>query len=302
MYYLHVGKDDSLDGTLGMTAAVVLRLVEPICGLGHHIYMDNLYTSPALFTALQSHGFGACGTLRLNRRGIPPEAKGTLRKGATRVIRIEEGIKVVQWHDKRVVSLLSTLHDDSPVAVERRSRRAVGGREVVEKPEAIVEYNKYMGGVDRGDQLLTYYGYPHRTVKWWRRAFFFLFDAAVVNSYIMYCQQYNGRRLTHEQYRIELAKNLLKSANTPVPSTDPPHGPRLQLHNPLSRLTGRHFPGQLEKSAAGHQTQRDCTVCSRRKGRGRKPTTFFCKECDVPLCVVPCFELYHTKVDPQRYL
>ena len=62
-------------------------------------------------------------------------------------------MNVVQWHDKRVVSILSTLHDDSPVAVERRTRRAQGGREVVEKPEAIVEY---MGGVDRGDQMLTY--------------------------------------------------------------------------------------------------------------------------------------------------
>ena len=39
------------------------------------------------------------------------------------------------------------------VQVERRSRRVPGGREIVEKPQAVVEYNKYMGGVDRGDQL-----------------------------------------------------------------------------------------------------------------------------------------------------
>ena len=82
-------------------------------------------------------------------------------------------MSVVQWHNKRIVSFLTTLHDDSPIAFERRSHRAEGGREIVNKPEAIIEYNKYMGGVDRGDQLLTYYGYPHRTVKWWRRAFYF---------------------------------------------------------------------------------------------------------------------------------
>ena len=205
------GKDDSLDGELGMTAAVVLRLVEPICGLGHHIYVDNLYTSPALFTRLHSQGFEACGTLRLNRRGIPPEAKG---RGEKRLVPVDDDMNVVQWHDKRVVSILSTLHDDSPVAVQQRTRSAQGGREVVEKPEAIIEYNKYMGGVDQGDQMLTYYGYPHRTVKWWKRAFFSLFDAAIVNSYIMYCQKHQGRRLTHEQYRIELAKDLLSDANS----------------------------------------------------------------------------------------
>ena len=155
-----------------MTAAVVLRLVEPICGLGLHICGDNLYTSPALFTRLHSLGFEACGTLRLNRRGIPPEAKVRLEKGEKRLVPVDDDMNVVQWHDKRGVSILSTLHDDSPVAVERRTQRAQGGREVVEKPEAIVEYNKYMGGVDLGDQLLTYYGYPHRTVKWWKRAFF----------------------------------------------------------------------------------------------------------------------------------
>lgn len=160
-----------------------------------------------------------------------------------------------------------------------------------------------MGGVDRGDQLLTYYGYPHRTVKWWRRAFFFLVDAAIVNSYIMYCMaNREGRRFTHEQYRVELARDLLKAANTQLPSTDTPHGPHREIGNPLSRLTERHFPGQLARTAAGKQLQRDCAVCSHRKGRGRKTTTFCCKQCDIPMCVVPCFELYHTKVDPQRYL
>ena len=77
-----------------------------------------------------------------------------------------------QWHDKRIVSILTTMHREKPVEIQRRSRSAPGGREVVEKPEAVVEYNKFMGGVDRGDQLLLYYGFPHRTVKWWRRAFF----------------------------------------------------------------------------------------------------------------------------------
>ena len=260
------GKDDSLDGELGMTAAVVLHLVEPICGLGHHIYVDNLYTSPALFTRLHSLCFEACGTLRLNRRGIPPEAKGKLEKGEKRLVPVDDDMNVVQWHDKRVVSILSTLHDDSPVAVERRTRRAQGGREVVEKPEAIVEYNKYMGGVDRGDQMLTYYGYPHRTVKWWKRA---LFDAAIVNSYIMYCRQHQGRRRTHEQYRIELAKDILSDANSPVQpieSPQAPHGPHRQTLNPQSCLTERHFPGQLEKSGTTHQLQRDCTDVTNAKG------------------------------------
>ena len=305
-----LGKDDSLDDPLGMTAAVVLRLVEPVNGRGHHIYMDNYYTSPALFSRLRSLGFGACGTLRLTRRGVPAEAKARLEKGERRLVPVDEAMNVVQWHDKRLVSVLSTIHDDTPVAVERRSRRAPGGREMVEKPQAVVEYNKYMGGVDLGDQLLTY---SHRTRKWWRRTFFFLFDAAVVNSYTLYRQQQQergGRCLTHEQFRVELAKDLLAEANTATPlstaaalsATPASHGQHPEVLNPQSRLHDRHFPGQLGKTAAGKQIQHDCTVCSKRKGRGRKTTTYCCKQCQLPMCTVPCFELYHTKVDPQRYL
>ena len=109
--------------------------------------MDNFYTSPALFSRLRSLGFGACGTLRLNRRGVPAEAKSRLEKGERLLVSVDEGMNLVQWHDKRVVSVLSTIHDDTPVAVQRRSRRAPGGREMVEKPQAVVEYNKFMGGV-----------------------------------------------------------------------------------------------------------------------------------------------------------
>ena len=61
----YIGKDDSL-GTadVTMTQAVVMRLVDPIKGRGHHVYMDNYYTSPQFFSDLRDNGFGACGTVR----------------------------------------------------------------------------------------------------------------------------------------------------------------------------------------------------------------------------------------------
>ena len=212
---------------------------------------------------------------------------------------MNDKMAVVQWRDKRIVSILSTLHSDTPVEIERRSRHAPGGCEVVQKPEAVVEYNRFMGGVDREDQFLSYYGFPHHTVKWWRRPFFFLFDTAIVNSYIIYCTSQTGRRLSHEQFCITLAKQLLRSS--PAQETAS-HGPHHQPLQPLAQLTERHFPSQIEKSPVGHQLQQNCTVCSNKKERGRKTTTFKCKQCDLPMCVVPCFELYYTKVDPQRYL
>ena len=44
--------------------------------------------------------------------------------------------------------------------------------EVIRKPKVILEYNMYMGGVDKGDQLIIYYGFLHRKNKWYKRAFY----------------------------------------------------------------------------------------------------------------------------------
>ena len=42
------------------------------------------------------------------------------------------------------------------------------------------------GGVDKSDQYLSYYGFDHRMVKWYKRAVFHPLDLAIVNAYIMY--------------------------------------------------------------------------------------------------------------------
>ena len=45
-----------------------------------------------------------------------------------------------------------------------------------------------MGSVDLADQLVTYYGFENRSQKWWK-VFFFLVEVAIVDSYILYCEQ-----------------------------------------------------------------------------------------------------------------
>ncbi len=59
----------------GVTHDIVMRVTESLRGKGHHLYMDNFYTSPALFHSLKRVGIYSCGTLRCNRRGVPPVIK-----------------------------------------------------------------------------------------------------------------------------------------------------------------------------------------------------------------------------------
>ena len=140
----------------GLAHAVVMDLVNhhDLAQMGYIVFTDNFYSSPALFKDLTDHGFGACGTARKDRRGIPKHITGAcLKKGDVLSTR-DDGILALKWHDKRDVLMLSTYHDNSMVQKSRRSRAAEGGVENISKPTVIEDYNKFMGGVDLSKYII----------------------------------------------------------------------------------------------------------------------------------------------------
>ena len=133
------------------------------------MYVNNFYMSSQLFSDLRLSGCGACGTVRLNRHSLPKSLKQQpVKKGQVKVVQLDSSLLAVKWCDKRVVTILATIHDGSTVDTQRRSRDAPDCRATIRKPTAVAEYNKYMGWVDLADQLVTYYGFEHRSLKWWR--------------------------------------------------------------------------------------------------------------------------------------
>ena len=77
---------------------------------GHHLYTDNYYTSPTLFSHLYSRGTGACRTLRQNRKHVPLGIKNAKPpKGETAVM--SNGPLVILKHaDKQPVTMCPTIH------------------------------------------------------------------------------------------------------------------------------------------------------------------------------------------------
>ena len=72
---------------------------------GHHriLYMDNLYTSPALCHALLGVGIRSCGTCRPNRADHPPNLttfKASLAKGQTKTWQSGQ-LGCLFWHDSQ---------------------------------------------------------------------------------------------------------------------------------------------------------------------------------------------------------
>ena len=156
--YSYTGKNGGRSET-GLAHGVVLDLVddERLQGKEYVVVTDNFYSSPGLFRDLVARGFGACGTVRRDSKGLPVEVTDTtLRKGAV-TSSVDDSILTLKWKDKRDVLMLSTYHNSSMVTKTRRSRGAVGGVEDIQKPQVVEYYNQNMGGVDKSKLVTNHF-------------------------------------------------------------------------------------------------------------------------------------------------
>ena len=67
---------------------------------------------------------------------------------------------------------------------------------------------------------------------------------------------------------------------------------RADNNNP-SRLIERHFPSAYVP--VGKNRNRRCVVCT--ANDKRRESRYECKNCNVGLCVDPCFKIYHTELN-----
>ena len=156
---------------------------------------------------------------------------------------------------------------------------------------------KHKTGVDRSDQMLSYYAFESKTIKWWKKLFFHLFNLTVVNAHILY-NKTGKKKMSLEIFYEKVAEGLLTSAGAEIQV----HG---QTSSPAGKPVGRdHFLYRIPATHAKVQgtSQRSCCICvDRSKRQTRKTvekcTTMYCQKCDVGLCRRQCFEVYHTKLN-----
>ena len=106
---------------------VVTSLTEPLYNKGHVVCMDNFFASPALFEDLAQHQTGACGTLHVNRQGVPDRIKTARpRVGQPPITHTVGYTRYLSWYDKRLVNLITTVHSAQTYRKEVRSKRHQG--------------------------------------------------------------------------------------------------------------------------------------------------------------------------------
>ncbi|CAG2189525.1 CHD4 [Mytilus edulis] len=167
-------------------------------------------------------------------------------------------LQILKWKDKQDVHVCSSIHTAEFVNTGRNDR--VTGQ-AIQKPEAIMDYNKYMGAVDRCDQMITYPAFKRRTLKWWKKVFFHLLMLATLNAYLLYvefCRKKNRKPVLHRVFRREVVKSLISATAPPLPVV---RG-AANAHD-MERLTGRHFISKIvQKEGLKLKPLRTCPVCN----------------------------------------
>ncbi|XP_033109446.1 piggyBac transposable element-derived protein 4-like [Anneissia japonica] len=272
------------------TQEVVTSLCRPLFGNRHHVYMDNYFTSPALFSVLAANNLGACGTLKTNRIGVPEAIKdANPQEGKPAVTERDGNLLFLAWKDKRQESfVLTTIHNSSTFM---KVKNAPNGKREITKPCAIELYTQYVGGVDRVDRLRWTYLHIHKSLKWWKKLFLYLLETCFVNALIVYRYLHPNKKTLSYILRLELIDCLLEGytrTNSRLGS---------KWSTPPKRLTERHFPSiNMDKTKGGKQSKPDCVVCSNRDIK-RHQTQYKCSECQLPMCAAPCFMRFHTLSD-----
>ncbi|XP_065892156.1 piggyBac transposable element-derived protein 4-like [Dysidea avara] len=281
--------DITFEKEFGYTGSVVRTLLSPYLGKGHILYVDNWYSSPTLFANLFKNHTGACGTVGGRRTKMPCFRK-ILRKGQIEAYR-NDALLAMKWKAKRDVRMLTTVHKPDIIDTEK-THHATG--EIIRKPACVVDYSKHMGGVDKTDMQISLTECTRKTRKWYIKLFFHLVDMSLYNAYALY-KVNTGKKLQFVEFRKHIVEQIFEHHSTQLERTASPSA----VDNP-NRLVGRHFPSPVpETPGQGRTTQRRCHVCrtTTQRATKRKETWFMCTDCNVALCVHPCFKDYHTLRD-----
>ncbi|XP_020292495.1 piggyBac transposable element-derived protein 4-like [Pseudomyrmex gracilis] len=308
----------------------VLTVTEPYRNMWHHVYQDNYYNSVNLTRTLLSNKTRTCGTIRKSG-GFPRALQSVKLSSGEIAFRRNRDVLLLIWNNgARNMNVISTIHNAQLMKVESATNKK--SQKSIKKPALILDYNKYMKGVDRVNHYLEFYSILRKTKKWTTRVVMFLINCALFNSFKLYTEL-NGRKKMFKKFLRDVAvawitnceskqrtdvtnteqsddssitertdlsntRSCSVEENETTESPDAPITPEPARRTPKmdhpDRLTNlkKHKLIKIISNGKSKMPQRQCRVCASKKIRSR--TCFICVFCSVPLHKGDCYQRYHT--------
>jgi hypothetical protein len=291
------------------------------------VITDRFYTSVKLALALLDMRFYTVGTIMTNRLGFCKDVIDRRKARPTECPRGEYKMAfctelpkmiALSWMDSKPVHMLATGSGIGEGTVGRRNRRGLVRQ--VSCPKAMMDYHKWMGGVDVHDQLrLQRYSLQLalRFKKYYKSLFLGLVDMALVNAFIVYKYKktQHEEQCSRDNFLSVLQNQLLSITEDEFEQecvlqhhedeeTDQPSVHFLQESPDYQEITHR------DGSTTRKRRQRACKVCSLLKSGSTRSSNskLFCQKCSnglkrIYLCdrirrqesgnQLTCFQIWH---------
>ncbi|GBP61678.1 PiggyBac transposable element-derived protein 4 [Eumeta japonica] len=276
--YLYLGKDSDSQGLpveyqrLNKPTQAVLRLISSIEGTHRNVTVDNWFTSVELMNILKQKQLTLVGTLKKNKREVPPQfLPSRHREVGSSIFGFTSDATLVSYvpkHNKAVL-VLSSMHHAPTIDPQKQ------------KPEMITFYNSTKGGVDTLDQKCAIYSTSRRTQRWPMVVFYRMLDVSAANAYIISSMNQSQKKVFRLNFMKRLAEDLIE-----------PHlrrrvnqfGLQRELQNAIRRVL--KIDEQPSTSSAGSsdklESRKTCSTCDPKK---KRKTFHLCFQCKNPICV-----------------
>lgn len=201
----------------------------------------------------------------------------------------------IQWKDAKHLNIFTTSKDPRQLREVKRTMKD-GKKSKAICPNAIIEYLKYMCGVDYFDQLREQYFISRRARKWWLRLFYFLVDAALwTHTWFKYSHARKTMKLLqHICFLLQLSWELMSSFSS-----------RERKGGSVTAFAYKEGP--LWRQWASPMRFHGCWASPSRttvnihkmpllfyKTHGKR-SQYGCSTCKVPFCMASCFMMFHQK-------
>jgi hypothetical protein len=157
--------------------AIVMQLCSPFLNKGRNITADNWFSSLPLVERLRELGTTYVGTIRANKRDLPPAcmAMKDRKRGDTQFF-YSDGILLCSFWDK----------GSKPVLLVDSFAKVGGNAQAGVKPETVKFYNETKSGVDSMDHMNRVFSAKRKCRRWPYTVAMNLVDIAGVNASIIY--------------------------------------------------------------------------------------------------------------------
>ena len=232
----YLGVFDHMMNTKEDMPDLVLRVCQPILGRFHNVYTDRAYTSVSAAKRLLAVRTYLTGSIAMNGKDLPAvfssnrntnpdpcrisEMNSTPR--GTQYYRQNNQLTHVVWKDSKIMSILSSSHNayrdkDNDFIIRKYAEtpKSKVQKHAVPAPPQAIDYNQCYGGVDRADQLRSYFSTDRKSQKWWFHVLYFLIDVCAVNARICF----NARQTkpwNPSKFAMELAEQLIGGYQAPL--------------------------------------------------------------------------------------